>query len=82
MREHQRGKHVAVPRGKAVHVLMIQAFALQAFVKEVLVGIEVRGVGRVDDCQFATASAIPSAVSFAFDVFSRPTTSAFPRPER
>ena len=51
MRQHQRGKDMPVPRGETVNVVPVEALALQARVKEILVGLKMGGVGGIDDLQ-------------------------------
>jgi hypothetical protein len=47
--QHQRGKHVPIPRGKAMHIMAIKPVALQALVEKILVLIEMARIGRYID---------------------------------
>ena len=52
MRQHERGKNMAVAAGQPVDVVPVEPFALQTVVKIIAVLLQVWGIGRVDDFQF------------------------------
>jgi hypothetical protein len=51
--EHQRPEDVAVAGGEAVDVVHVEAAALEAAVEEVLVGVEMGGVGGIHHLELA-----------------------------
>ncbi len=53
MGQHQGGEHVPVAGGQPVNVLPVKSLALQPFVEELLVGLQMLGIGGVDDREFA-----------------------------
>ena len=53
MRQHQRREDVPVTAHQTVDVLTVEALALQAVEQEILVGVEMLGVGGIDHLQFA-----------------------------
>ena len=64
MSEHESREHVTVTRSEAVHIVAVEAFALEAVVEEILVGVQVAGGGRVHD--FQLVHCIPKAFGFEF----------------